>query len=418
MKLRITDYMPENQIWTLSFAKALEELKSHDGGTLIVPAGEYHTGPIELYSNITLVLEEKAILLFLDDIEAFPLVECQYEGRLELRPKACISARNAQKFAIIGQGTVDGGGAKWWEGHRAGILPHGRPYLFHVQDCENVILRGITLCNSPTWTVHPLRCKDVCIESVTVINPNDSPNTDGINPESCKNVIIKNCAIDVGDDCITLKAGIAQTVPQVVCENIIISHCKLLHGHGGIVIGSEMSGGVRNIQVTDCAFINTDRGLRIKTHRGRGGLVENITLTNLTMQNVICPFVINMYYGCKIKEENRELWDKKPYAISDDTPCIRNITIRNVKVENAQASAAFFYGLPEMPISNVSMQDCEIYMSTTQQKVAPAMMYQPPEMAAQGLFMRNISAVTMKNIIVHNIMGQVYDIDENDSLFI
>ena len=256
MKITLTQFRPNTAeaVWTDCFAQAIAELHKAGGGVLTVPTGEYSTGPIELCSNMELHLEPGAVIRFLNDPAAFPLQECQYEGRISHRPKPCLSAFNAENVALTGSGVLDGCGAPWWAAQRARTLANGRPYLLHFENVTHLRVCGVQLRNSPAWTVHPLNCVDVLIEDVSICNPYNSPNTDGINPESCRDVRILNCRVDVGDDCITLKSGTEETPSPVPCENIVIANCLLVHGHGGIVIGSEMSGGVRNVTVTNCVF--------------------------------------------------------------------------------------------------------------------------------------------------------------------
>lgn len=315
MKITLTQFRPNTAeaVWTDCFAQAIAELHKAGGGVLTVPTGEYSTGPIELCSNMELHLEPGAVIRFLNDPAAFPLQECQYEGRISHRPKPCLSAFNAENVALTGFGVLDGCGAPWWAAQRARTLANGRPYLLHFENVTHLRVCGVQLRNSPAWTVHPLNCVDVLIEDVSICNPYNSPNTDGINPESCRDVRILNCRVDVGDDCITLKSGTEETPSPAPCENIVIANCLLVHGHGGIVIGSEMSGGVRNVTVTNCVFTGTDRGLRVKTRRRRGGCVENLRLSNLVMERVFCPFVFNMYYSCGTAEKDRWVWEKTPY---------------------------------------------------------------------------------------------------------
>lgn len=229
---------------------------------------------IELKSNITLYLESGATLDFLDEIEKYELINLEFEGILGKMYMPCIYASNSENVSIIGSGIINGNGFRWWNEYKE--LEYPRPYLVCFSNCNNVKLQGVLLTNSPTWTVHPLCCNNVFIQGITIKNPKDSPNTDGIDPNSCKNVRISDCMIDVGDDCIAIKSGTEDTPRKIACENITITNCNMIHGHGGIVIGSEMSGSVRNISVSNCIFQDTDRGIRLKTRRKRGGSMENL----------------------------------------------------------------------------------------------------------------------------------------------
>lgn len=415
MAISITQYQPRQGLWTDAFAQAVKDLPR--GGVLVVPPGVYETGPILLASHTELRLEPGAVIRFSLPPQDFPLRPCQYEGKTALRPQACVSAYGAVNVRITGGGTLDGNGLPWWTGHRAHTLPHGRPYLLHFEDCDGVVLRDIHLQNSPAWTIHPLRCQNVSAEQITIRNPYDSPNTDGINPESCRNVQIHGCFVDVGDDCITLKAGTEETQTPPACENIVISDCCLVHGHGGIVIGSEMSGSVRNIAVSNCVFTGTDRGVRIKTRRRRGGIVENLAVTNLVMTDVVCPFVCNMYYSCGTSEADRWCWEKTAYPLDSGTPVFRNIHISHVTVDGASASAGFFYGLAESPICGLSITDCHIRMKAGAEPGTPAMMGGLGTMRGQGLFLRNTTNTRMSNVTVEGVHGPVCDRDESVTEF-
>lgn len=413
MQIYLTDFSSGlcGGSWSEAFKRATDVLRAAGGGRLVVPAGAYPTGPIRLYSNMELHLEAGAVLRFLDREEAYPLRRCLYEGRLDNRPSPCVSAYKAENVSITGFGVLDGQGQAWWEKARSKTLLNGRPYLLHFEDCTRLTLRDIRLQNSPAWTVHPLRCQDVRIEGLSIQNPYDAPNTDGINPESCRNVRILNCCVDVGDDCITLKSGTEETEAPPPCENIVVSNCCLVHGHGGIVIGSEMAGGVRNVTVSNCVFTGTDRGLRVKTRRRRGGTVENLTLDNLIMERVFCPFVFNMYYSCGTEEKDRWVWEKTPYPVDGGTPAYRNLVLRNITVTDAAASAGFFYGLAESPITGLQMTDCTIRMAADAAPQVPAMMGGLAPMRAKGLFLRNVRDAVLRNVQVRGADGAVLDAD-------
>ena len=222
MKITLTQFRPNTAeaVWTDCFAQAIAELHKAGGGVLTVPTGEYSTGPIELCSNMELHLEPGAVIRFLNDPAAFPLQECQYEGRISHRPKPCLSAFNAENVALTGSGVLDGCGAPWWAAQRARTLANGRPYLLHFENVTHLRVCGVQLRNSPAWTVHPLNCVDVLIEDVSICNPYNSPNTDGINPESCRDVRILNCRVDVGDDCINAlyEAIEARSIRPGICK--------------------------------------------------------------------------------------------------------------------------------------------------------------------------------------------------------
>ena len=404
-------YSRNGQDWTEAFIRAIDDLKQQGGGVLTVPAGEYPTGSIRLYDNMTLNIESGAALRFHQTEAAFPLIELEFEGIAGPMHQACIYAEKAKNVVVTGYGTVDGQGSYWWKQIREkGHTEYPRPYLVCFADCEHVVLENVTLLNSPAWTVHPLRCRNVTVRGLNIKNPADSPNTDGINPDACQDVRIHDCTIDVGDDCIAIKSGTEATPNRQPCERIIITNCHFLHGHGGVVLGSEMSGDIRNVVVTSCVFYETDRGIRLKTRRGRGGTVEGIQLTNLVMEKVMCPFVFNMYYFCGADGKMKHVWDKAPYPITERTPCLRDVSISGVRARKCTACAGFFYGLAEMPVEGVSMQDVVVEM-TDGPVGHPAMMDGCPDMQRNGFFLRNAVNVDLRGVKVIGVSGEWLDID-------
>ena len=401
--------------WTQAFALAIDDLRQQGGGVLTVPAGDYPTGSIRLYDDMTLEVQSGATLRFHQDAAAFPLITLEFEGRAGLMHQACIYAEKAQNVVVTGSGTLDGQGEYWWTRQRARQNEHPRPYLVCFADCQHVTLENLTLTNSPAWTVHPLRCRNVVVRGLNIVNPADSPNTDGVNPDACQDVRISDCTIDVGDDCIAIKSGTEDTPNRQPCERIIITNCHFLHGHGGVVLGSEMSGDIRNVVVSSCVFHETDRGVRLKTRRGRGGTVEGIQLTNLVMEGVMCPFVFNMYYSCGTDMSMRHVWEKVPYLVDAGTPCLRDVSITGVRARGCTACAGFFYGLAEMPVEGVSMQDVVVEMADGPAG-RPAMMSGCPDMQRAGFFLRNAVNVDLRGVKVCGASGDWLDIDDSVTL--
>ncbi len=369
------------EINTTLINNTINRLTQAGGGTVYFPSGTYLTGPIELKSNITIHLEAGATLKFTDDFDAYlPMIESRWEGIDVINFKPLIYANKATNISIIGRGTIDGQGRKWWDFHHIlyskpndykskwqkifaennkdvvmpdipGMIERGfcRPPLFQPMYCSNILIDGITITNSPFWTVNPEFCENINLINLTVYNP-DSPNTDGINPESCKNVHIANCNISVGDDCITIKSGKdrAGRLKNVPCENITITNCTMQDGHGGVVIGSEMSGGIKKVTISNCVFEGTDRGIRIKSTRGRGGVVEDINVSNVVMKNIRKEAIkINMFYS-KTEEE----------PVSERTPAFRNIHINNLTGSAYQAG--FLLGLNELKLADISFSNIHL----------------------------------------------------------
>ena len=402
--------------WSEAFAQAVAGLRRQGGGVLTVPPGDYPTGPIRLCSHMTLEIQSGATLRFLQDKRAFPMVPLEFEGIAKDLPMPCLFAEDEEFVTVTGGGAVDGQGSYWWELLKETNHKHPRPYLVCFSRCRHVTIENILLTNSPCWTVHPLRCQDVSIRDLRISNPQHSPNTDGINPDACQDVRIDGCTIDVGDDCIAIKSGTEDTPDRRPCERIIIRGCHFLHGHGGVVLGSEMSGGIRDVVVSDCIFYNTDRGVRLKTRRGRGGVVENIRLSNLTMRRVLCPFVFNMYYSGFNHTEPQYVWDKAPYPVNESTPCLRDVSITGVVAKECTACAGYFHGLAEMPVQGIVLRDVLVEMTDAGEPDYPAMVDDCPKMQGAGLFLRNARDVDLSGLKLLNVRGEPRDIDESVSM--
>jgi polygalacturonase len=382
-----------------AFSSALRFLKREGGGTLVLSKGVYLSGPLELSDSVNLHLEKESILRFLDDFELYTPVTTRWEGVLCHAMHPLIFAQNASCVTISGKGTIDGSGQAWWNAYRIkktmgqttpilpierriaeldGVFkgkPSGgggretyflRPPLIQFLSCERVWIEDVTIKNSPFWTIHPVFSNDIRIEHVKIENPSDAPNTDGIDIDSCTNVIIKACEIDVGDDCIALKAGSGEIgiAEGRSTRNVSISNCRFLNGHGAIVIGSETAGGVENVQVENCDIKGSDRGIRIKSRRGRGGTVQNLRFANLVMDSVFSPITINLYYNCGATiSEAEHLFSQERQAESELTPRIRNVYISNLVAKNCKASAGFIVGLPESKIENLVLENCSISLA-------------------------------------------------------
>ncbi len=399
--------------WTDAFNAALEKIRDQGGGVLNVPAGDYLTSSIRLYSHTTLNIEAGARLLFKQDTEGWPLEELEFEGIEGSIYRPCVFARDAEFVKLTGDGTLDGQGEYWWKKHKAGELEHPRPFLVCFADCRHVTVENVFLTNSPVWTVHPLRCEDVILRGLRIKNPAVSPNTDGIDPNCCRDVRISDCTVDVGDDCVVVKSGTEDTTAPGPSERIIIENCHFLHGHGGIVMGSEMSGGIRNVLVSNCVFYETDRGIRLKTRRGRGGTVEGLQLSNLIMEKVMCPFVFNMYYYCGKGGKEKRVWDKAAYPVDESTPALRDVRICDVTVRRCTSCAGFFYGLTERPVEGVVFKNVLVEMDEEGAEGTPAMMNDCPVMKKRGFYMRNAVNVDLSSVRVTGQDGALLDADES-----
>lgn len=377
---------------TEAFARAMRQLAAEGGGRLTVPAGTWLTGPIQFESGVELHVERGALVLFTTDYDAYPEVRTVYEGITKTKRMSPLWAYEKRDVSITGPGTFDGQGQAWrpvkqmkltesaWSALTKGdgIALDGiwypnakpdalagtagrpdqrrvlqRPTLLEFTRCTNVTLREATFSNSPAWNVHPLMCDTLVIENVNIRNPWFSQNGDGLDLEACSNAVIRNSTFDVGDDAICMKAGkdAEGRSWKRPCHNVVIEGCTVYHGHGGFVVGSEMSGGVKDIVVRNCTFIGTDTGLRFKSLRGRGGVVENILIDNVRMIDIPGDaFTFDLYYGA-----NPSSGSQLP-VVSEETPSFRNIVVRNVTCRGA-GRAIYFNGLPEMPIYNVTLSN-------------------------------------------------------------
>ncbi|MGN0149434.1 MAG: glycoside hydrolase family 28 protein [Clostridia bacterium] len=392
---------------TKSIAKVIEIAEKRGGGVIYFPPGQYVTGTIELKDNMTLYLDSGAVILGSVNPDDYPMITKEtLKGYNREGHSGLIKAFKCENVTIKGRGVVDGRGMNWWNNPKNEHRPRAiQPIL-----CNNVLIDGITIKNSAMWTVHPVCCNNVTINGITIKNPSDSPNTDGINPESCSNVHISNCTIDVGDDCLTLKSGTEddELQKQYPCENIVVTNCTMLNGHGGVVIGSEMSGGVRNVTISNCVFSGTDRGIRIKTRRKRGGCIEDVIISNILMDKVLVPFVINGYYQCGGTDpDDMSLFNLEKNPVADDTPMMRNINISNIRAKNVTASAGYIYAIPEQPVEGLTLSNYSVEMidSEGEPKDKPIMAWHVQKTKGEGIFCANIKNSIFRDISVKIING-------------
>lgn len=401
---------------TRAIKECIQAIKDESGGCLVIPSGEYITGAIQLCSNLTIEVCAGATLKFIADPKRYPLVTSRWEGADSIVHQACIYGTRVHNITIKGQGTIDGNGRYWWDNFKSKSLNNPRPYLISIEHSNNIKIQDIQLVNSPSWTVHPMESTRILIRNILVENPIDSPNTDGINPESCRDVRIENCIFNVGDDCIAIKSGTEDAIHKSPCEDIIITNCTMNHGHGGVVIGSEMSGDIRRVMITDCIFNDTDRGIRMKTRRGRGGKVSDITVDNILMTNTICPLVINSYYFCGPGGKYSVVADKEKQPINNQTPYYENITISNITARKTRACAAFIYGLPEAPIRNLRLTNIAIDLvkNHTLPAAEPAMIQGGQKMRAEKLFMVNTENTKITNMTVDGMNTQLFYTEKNN----
>lgn len=403
---------------TAAFAEAIGRLEALGGGHLDVPSGVYLTGPVELKSHIDLHVTPQAIIIFNPDRSLYPVIRTVYEGIDTWRCESPIHAEGATDIAITGGGVIDGSGEAWRALKRKKVAPedwkkltggHGlyveekstwypdesyyegnrvadestpvkymsaeqlekykiflRPVMVSLRRCTNVLLEDCMFQNSPAWNIHPLLCNNVIVKNITAKNASYAQNGDGIDVDSCQDVVIVGSTFDVGDDGICIKSGRdedgrARGVPS---KGIIVHGCTVLRGHGGFVVGSEMSGGVENIKVSCCRFMGTDAGLRFKSRRGRGGEVKNIFIEDISMKDIKADAILfDLYYnGTSALDsfDNAAATFALPEApVDETTPRFADITIKGVTCYGA-GRAIYVNGLPEMPVSNIDISDVNI----------------------------------------------------------
>ena len=414
----ITDFGAINGGQTLNtkaFADAIDAVSKKGGGKVIIPPGIWLTGPIILKSNIELHAETGALIKFSTDKKLYPIIETSFEGLNTWRCISPIYGKNLENIAFTGKGVWDGSGEAWRQVKKSkltedqwkkfigsgGVLNDKkdswypseqylkgakgadqnvrldlktkeefeaihdflRPVLVSIQNSKRVLFDGPVFQNSPAWCLHPLMIEDLIIRNITVRNPWFSQNGDGLDVESCKNVIVENSSFDVGDDAICIKSGKDKDGRDrgIPCENIIIKNNIVYHGHGGVTVGSEMSGGVKNLHVSNCTFMGTDVGLRFKSTRGRGGIVENVFISDIFMVDIPSQAIsFDLYYGGKsIAETLAEGGNKittKIVPVTEETPQFKNISIKNITINGAY-QAVFLQGLPEMNLENIEISN-------------------------------------------------------------
>jgi polygalacturonase len=359
---------------TEAFRHAIQACQEAGGGTVLIPAGAWLTGPIHLRSNVNLHLSRGTLVRFSTRFADYlPVVFTRWEGVECYNYSPLIYARDCENVAVTGAGVLEGQGQAWWHWKRlqqmaARMLYDAesegvpvekrvfgteeaalRPQFLETVSCRNVLVEGVTFVDGPMWTVHPVYCENVLVRGITVRS--EGPNTDGLNPDSCCNVIIEDCSFHTGDDCIAINSGMNEDGWRVnrPCENIEVRNCSMSEGHGAVSIGSGMSGGVRNVHIHDCRITGGDQGIRLKSMRGRGGFIESVRVENIQMAGLRHEAIIlNMYYGSSTAASR-----------SDVPPAFRDIRVSNVTCESAGVGVVL-RGLPEQRIERVVLENLRL----------------------------------------------------------
>lgn len=393
------------------------------GGRVLVPEGTYLIRPLVLKSDLTLNLVKGATLLADPEEKHYPLLPGEpvdvvtgeniqvnsWEGTPALGCQSILSAYYAQNITVVGQGVIDGNASfdTWWKDVKTRTI--ARPKLVFFNRCEGVTFHGILGRNSPAWNFHPFFCKDVGFYQIAVEAPPDSHNTDGTDPESCDNVKYIGVRFSVGDDAIAIKSGkmYMGMKYKTPATNHLIRNCLMERAHGALTLGSEISGGIKDLSVSQCLFSHTDRGLRIKTRRGRGEqcVVDGVEFSNIKMDNVMCPIVINMYYFCDPDGKTEYVWTKEPLPVDERTPHMGSFTFRDMTCTDCEWAAAYCYGLPEMPIDSVTIENVTFTFKPDAQAGRPAMMSYIEDVAKLGLYFNCVNKVSLKNVTLEGQEG-------------
>ena len=394
-------------------------------GRLLFGKGTYLISPICLKSEITIELSEGATLLGRTERESYPLIpgeikdvvtgEMQQVGVWEGNPttmhQSLIFGEHLHDVNVVGKGVIDGNAqnSDWWVDVKN--QPYGRPRLVFLNRCTNITFHGVTGQNSASWQFHPYFSKNINFYDIQILAPKDSPNTDAIDPESCDYVHIVGCRFSVGDDCIAIKSGklyLGQKY-KTPANHHTIRNCYMHFGHGAITLGSENAGGVQNLIVNRCIFDRTDRGLRIKTRRGRGkyAVIDGITFENIYMNHVLTPIVINMWYNCCDPDKDSEYnTTREKLPVDDRTPHLGRFHFKDMVCENCHVAACYCDGLPEQPIDEIVIENIRFtYSLNAKRGGIPAMQNNPKVLCRAGMYFDNVKKLDIRNVTLEGVMG-------------
>ena len=393
-------------------------------GRVLIPQGAYRVKPLFLKSHIRLELQKGATLQLERDRSLFPILPGMIQstdektdfnlGTWEGNPLdmfgSLLTGVDVKDVVIYGQGIADGMAQEsdWWVNHRT-KRGAWRPRLLYLCRCKNVTVQGITFRNSPAWNLHPYISEELKFLNISVQAPSNSPNTDGFDPESCKGILLAGAHFSLGDDCIAIKSGklYMGATYATPCEDIEIVHCLMEDGHGGVTAGSEMAGGVKHVRVRDCLMRNTDRGLRIKTRRGRGknGVIDDIVFDHVEMERVGTPFVVNCLYYCDPDGHTEYVQSLEPQPVDERTPYVGNIAFRHVNATEV-CCAGYFVGLPEQPIHKVSMEHVNIVCARAAKPMQPAMADCVPKCVYKGIVASDVRKMVLKDVMITGYEGE------------
>lgn len=406
-----------------------------DGSLLVIDKGEYHITSLFLKSNITIYFKKGAVILGNADIDSYPLIKGEVEAyNREEKPLELLSwegnpfpgkpsiicGYNVNNVTLVGEGIIDGQADKslfWYDVKK---LTWARPRLLFLNHCDDISVIGLTFKNTPCWTIHPFFSSNLNFFDLFISNPKDSPNTDGMDPESCEHLKIIGVKFSVGDDCIALKSGkkYIGSLFKEPTSDVLIRNCFMNEGHGAIVLGSEAGAGLTDLLIERCYFKHTDRGLRIKSRRGRGkdSVIDNVTFSNIIMDNVLTPLTINMFYFCDPDGKSEYVQDRNPHEVNDDTPYLGKFTFENIKATDAEVALGYFIGLPEQKIGEINIVDSSFTMKENAEPSFPIMASNVDKMANSGFNFINVKKVKIKNVTSTSFKGEEFIFDNVDEV--
>ena len=395
------------------------------GGRVVIPAGTYLTGPLFLKSHITLELQKGATLALLTDRSRFPVLpgvilpspgeDEVLLGSWEGNPLDCFAGAltgiGVEDVRILGEGVVDGRAQEgdWWQNPR-NKRGAWRGRLLFLRDCRDITVQGVTFRNSPSWNIHPMFSRQLSFLNITVEAPAVSPNTDGFDPESCEGIRLYGALFSVGDDCIAVKSGKIWQGQRfrVPTRDVEIAWCAMLDGHGGVTIGSEMAGGVQGVRVHHCWMRGNDRGLRIKSRRGRGeqAVVDDILFQDIRMENVKMPMVVNCLYFCDPDGHSAWVQSREPQPVDETTPTIGSIVFERVRGTGCRACVAYILGLPERPVKQIVLRDSSFVFEKDAEPLVPAMAEGVPAIHNRGVVAQFVESLQVEGVTMENTEGE------------
>ena len=410
-------------------------LSCPEGGRVLVPAGNYVSGPLFLKSRMTLEIAAGATILLETDRTRFPILPESvpaenpdgellmglWEGNSEQGFASALTAMDVTDTAVIGEGVIDGrgGDSDWWINPKVTRIAR-RGHLLYTQRSKNLLVQGLTFVNSPSWNLHPAFSEDLDFIDLKIRAPWDSPNTDGFDPECCRRVRLLGTEISVGDDCIALKSGKIRLGKKYrrPCEEVEIAWCAMLDGHGGVTLGSEMAGGIRKVRVHHCYMKGNDRGLRIKTRRGRGkdGVIDDILFEKVWMDGVKMPLIVNSMYFCDPDGHSEWVQSREKKPVDETTPRIGAIRFEQVRAEGCKACAAYVLGLPEQPVEHIALKDCVFRFDPEAEALVPVMAEQVEPCRKRGLILKNVRKVTLDNVRYEGVDGEWIDAENTEEI--